>query len=125
MRSVYSDLGKTAVECFSNLCSNTQLGNFTRLADSVARAHTRLCPQQINLVLFGECKRLKLVQRIFSPGLVALGVGGQRERWVGDSPGGLDQSLVLLTLQDLQVHDNDLQSEREAVTNRRPDEAPV
>lgn len=70
-----SDLGKTTVECFSNLCSITQLDSSGRL--TVAGTHTRLCPQQINLVLFGKCKCLKLVQRIFSPGLVALGVGGQ------------------------------------------------
>lgn len=68
-------------------------------------------PGRLIRVLFGKCKRLKLVQRIFSPGLPALGAVGQWERRGGDSPGGLDQSLVLLTLQDLQVHDDDLESE--------------
>lgn len=53
------------------------------------RSRTRLRPQQINRVLFGKCKRLKLVQRIFSPGLPALGAVGQ---W-GAVEGGTHQAV--------------------------------
>lgn len=65
-----SDLGKMAVECFSNLCSNAGKALQHHLSDRCS--HTWMCPRQINQVLFRKCNHLKLVQRIFSPGLVAL-----------------------------------------------------
>lgn len=113
-----SDLGKMAVECFSNLCSNAGKALQHHLSDRCS--HTWMCPRQINQVLFRKCNHLKLVQRIFSPGLVALVahmtahccVVGQWKQW-GNLPGCLDQRLVLLTLQDLHVHDDDLESYNE------------
>lgn len=120
-----SDLGKMAVECFSNLCSNAGKALQHHLSDRCS--HTWMCPRQINQVLFRKCNHLKLVQRIFSPGLVALVadmtahccVVAQWEQW-GNLPGCLDQRLVLLTLQDLHVHDDDLESYNEIFRKTKP-----